>query len=127
MASVQGYLVDTNVLLRLSRLGDPRQQVVKNAINELNSRGVGLYFALQSIAEFWNVCTRPTERNGFGLSIGETSQSVEQLERAMTFLPILAASIPSGGSSSSLTMCVECRSMMRALLPSCRSMASPTS
>ena len=87
MASVQGYLVDTNVLLRLSRLGDPRQQVVKNAINELDSRGVGLYFALQSIAEFWNVCTRPTERNGFGLSIAETSQSVEQLERAMTFLP----------------------------------------
>lgn len=71
MASVQGYLVDTNVLLRLSRLDDPRQQLIRAAINELNGRGTGLYFALQSIAEFWNVCTRPTERNGFGLSIAE--------------------------------------------------------
>ena len=87
MAPVQGYLVDTNVLLRLSRLDDPRQQIVKAAINELNSRGAGLYFVLQSIAEFWNVCTRPTERNGFGLSITETRQCVEQLERAMPFLP----------------------------------------
>jgi predicted nucleic acid-binding protein len=87
MASAQGYLVDTNVLLRLSRLDDPRQQLIKAAINELNGRGAGLYFALQSIAEFWNVCTRPTERNGFGISIAETSQYVEQLERTFTFLP----------------------------------------
>jgi len=33
------------------------------------------------------VCTRPIDRNGFGLSIAETSQRVEYIERTMTFLP----------------------------------------
>jgi predicted nucleic acid-binding protein len=84
---MRGYLVGTNVLLRLSRLDDPQQQLIKAAINELNGQGAGLYFALQNIAEFWNVCTRPTERNGFGLSIAETGQYVEQMERTFTFLP----------------------------------------
>lgn len=86
MALTQGYLVDTNVLLRLFRL-DPRQQLIKATIKELRGRDEGLYFAMQNIAEFWNVCTRPAELNGFGLSTAETSQCVEQIEQTMTFLP----------------------------------------
>lgn len=87
MASTPGYLIDTNILLRLSRLDDPRHQVIKAALKDLNGRGAGLYFSLQNIAEFWNVCTRPAEHNGYGLSIAETNKFVEQLERTMTFLP----------------------------------------
>jgi predicted nucleic acid-binding protein len=53
----------------------------------MNWEGSGLYFSLQNIAEFWNVCTRPAERNGFGLAIAEAKRCVEEVERTMTFLP----------------------------------------
>jgi predicted nucleic acid-binding protein len=60
MGSDPGYLIDTNILLRISRFGDPLHQVVKAALDELRRRDVALYFSLQNVAEFWNVCTRPT-------------------------------------------------------------------
>ncbi len=72
MVSVPEYLIDTNILLRLSRESDPQQHVIQTALDTLDRRGAELYFALQNIAEFWNVCTRPVERNGYGLSIDET-------------------------------------------------------
>jgi len=87
MIPAAGYLVDTNVLLRLFRKTDPLHQSIKQVLSDLNRRGVGLYFALQNIAEFWNVCTRPAERNGFGLSTAETRTCVEEIELKMTFLP----------------------------------------
>ncbi len=33
------------------------------------------------------MCTRPAERNGYGLSIAETNHRVEAIERTMTLLP----------------------------------------
>jgi predicted nucleic acid-binding protein len=87
MASAPGYLVDTNVLLRLFRKVYSLLQLIKSTLSGLNGQGSGLYFSLQNIAEFWNVCTRPTDRNGFGLTVAETIPCVEQLERTMTFLP----------------------------------------
>ena len=56
-------------------------------VGYLDSQGAEFYFSLQNIAEFWNVCTRPTEQNGYGLSIDETSRRVEVIERTMTLLP----------------------------------------
>lgn len=82
-----GYLIDTNILLRLSRLEDPEHKVVKTALDELNRRSVELCFSLQNIAEFWNVCTRPVKQNGYGLTSGETNSLLEFIERKMTFLP----------------------------------------
>jgi len=46
-----------------------------------------LNFALQNVTEFWNVRTRPADRNGYGLAIAETNGRVESIERTMTFLP----------------------------------------
>ncbi|MGA9072074.1 MAG: type II toxin-antitoxin system VapC family toxin [Terracidiphilus sp.] len=80
-------MIDTNVLLRLFRPADPQNKLIKSALSDLNSQGIGLYFSLQNIAEFWNVCTRPTERNGFGLTIFETNSCAQEIERTMTFLP----------------------------------------
>jgi predicted nucleic acid-binding protein len=82
-----GYLIDTNILLRLSRQDDPQHDAIQTALNSLDKQGAEFYFSLQNIAEFWNVCTRPVERNGFGLSIEETNQRVEAIERTMTLLP----------------------------------------
>ena len=87
MVASTGYLIDTNVLLRLFRPVDPQHQFVKSAIRALNGQSAGLYFSLQNIAEFWNVCTRPAERNGYGLTIAESNRCVEEIERTMTFLP----------------------------------------
>lgn len=86
MASVLEYLIDTNILLRLFRKDDPLHDLIKATLSGLNSKGSGLYFSLQNIAEFWNVCTRPTERNGYALSSLETNRCVAEIERTMSFL-----------------------------------------
>lgn len=80
------YLIDTNILLRLSQQRDSQYSLVQAAVAELNKQRAELCFSLQNIAEFWNVCTRPSERNGYGLSIDETRRRVEAIERAMTLL-----------------------------------------
>ena len=59
------YLVDTNVLLRISQRDDPQNELVGTSIKKLFKHGSEHCFALQNIAEFWNVCTRPAERNGW--------------------------------------------------------------
>jgi predicted nucleic acid-binding protein len=87
MALRPGYLIDTNILLRLSKQDDPQHDLVQRALENLDNQGAGLYFSLQNIAEFWNVCTRPVDRNGYGLSIDETILRVEAIEHTMTLLP----------------------------------------
>ena len=62
--SALSYLIDTNILLRLSQYDDPQQPSIEDALGTIDRRGAGLYFSLQNIAEFWNVCTRRAERNG---------------------------------------------------------------
>ena len=87
MAFGPGYLIDTSILLRLSKQDDPQHDLVQSALENLDKQGVGFYFSLQNIAEFWNVCTRPVDRNGYGLSIDDTRLRVEAIEHAMTLLP----------------------------------------
>jgi len=87
MGDAQRYLVDTNVLLRISRQDDPQHELIGSTIEELVERGTELCFALQNISEFWNVCTRPADRNGYGLTIAETDERIRHIERTMTFLP----------------------------------------
>jgi predicted nucleic acid-binding protein len=71
----------------MSRQDDPRHQLIGAALKELKRQETEFCFALQNTAEFWNVSTRPVERNGYGLSIAETNLRVEYIERTMTFLP----------------------------------------
>jgi predicted nucleic acid-binding protein len=87
MAPAKRCLIDTNILLRMSRQDDSRHQLIGDALKELKRQETELCFALQNIAEFWNVSTRPVERNGYGLSMAETNLRVEYIERTMTFLP----------------------------------------
>jgi predicted nucleic acid-binding protein len=87
MAFVPRYLIDTNVLLRIFREDDPQHQLTRAALDELGRRGIETCFSLQNVAEFWNVCTRPLERNGYGLSISDTNHCIDRIERTMTYLP----------------------------------------
>jgi predicted nucleic acid-binding protein len=87
MASEPAYLVDTNILLRLPKQDDPNHPIVEKAMEALVKRGARLCYTSQNISEFWNVCTRPTRHNGFGLTVRETNARVEAIERVMTLLP----------------------------------------
>jgi len=87
MDSARRYLVDTNILLRVSQQGDSRYELIGAALKRLGDQQSQLCFTLQNVAEFWNVCTRPVERNGYGLSPAEANLRVEYVERTMTYLP----------------------------------------
>jgi len=87
MPGEPSYLVDTNVLLRLSKADDPQHGLVRAAIDKLFSIGAVLCYTSQNLAEFWNVCTRPVDRNGLGLSIPETDRRTRAIENVMALLP----------------------------------------
>jgi predicted nucleic acid-binding protein len=81
------YLIDTNILLRRARLSDPLNAVARKAIENLIREGSTLHITSQNIIEFWNVLTRPTEKNGFGMSPAEADTETTQLETFFSFLP----------------------------------------
>jgi predicted nucleic acid-binding protein len=81
------HLIDSNILLRISRRDDPDHAVVDRAIATLAEAGAVFYYTHQNVTEFWNVATRPANLNGFGLSVEEANQAVQAFESGMTFLP----------------------------------------
>lgn len=81
------YLVDTNVLLRLTNRRREQYQMCQDAIRHLRSKDCLLHYTLQNAAEFWNVSTRPVGRNGHGLSAHEAAQGLDDIEGSMTLLP----------------------------------------
>jgi predicted nucleic acid-binding protein len=87
MVDAAGYLTDSNILLRIGRRGDADHEIVSAAIAVIRKAGSLLYFTQQNVAEFWNVSTRPTEKNGFGLSIADTERAVRSFEKAIILLP----------------------------------------
>jgi predicted nucleic acid-binding protein len=87
MADELSYLVDTNILLRVSKADDPQYGFVRAALDKLFSSGAALYYTSQNLAEFWNVCTRPPGRNGLGLSTAETDRRARAIESMMALLP----------------------------------------
>lgn len=82
------WLIDSNVLLRGMEKSDPRYALTRQAVGMLLARGDELCITLQSLAEFWNVCTRPaTARGGLSLTVAETDRRIRIVERYFTFLP----------------------------------------
>jgi len=85
--AITACLVDTNILLRITRRSDPHHQVVDNALASLAGQGTSLHFTHQNIAELWNAMTRPVTRNGFGLTVDEAEREVQAIEAGMSLLP----------------------------------------
>jgi predicted nucleic acid-binding protein len=81
------WLLDTNILLRISKQDDPQYEMLRLALLELRKADARLCFTSQILGEFWNVCTRPLERNGFGLTISETVRVTRVIEETFEFLP----------------------------------------
>ncbi len=81
------WLTDTNILLRLVEITALQHLEAKNAVDKLLKRGDTLYIFLQNISEFWNVCTRPKDKNGLGFSIAQTEAELSKIEQVFDILP----------------------------------------
>jgi hypothetical protein len=79
-------LLDSNILLRISKSDDLQHAAISHALHEL-VWGVRLCYKSQSLAEFWNASARPLDKNGFGLNVAETDRLARVIERDFEFLP----------------------------------------
>jgi predicted nucleic acid-binding protein len=77
-------LVDTNVLLRAVQRNHPASRTAINAIKTLHRQQHILCLAPQNIIEFWNVCTRPVDVNGLGISVAGTDRYTKKLKLMFT-------------------------------------------
>lgn len=80
------HVPDTNVLLRFAFRPDSQHAVVLSALKKLKAGGDKIYVLPQTCVEFWNVFTRPTSRNGFGISVQQTNHSLRLVERIFPLL-----------------------------------------
>jgi predicted nucleic acid-binding protein len=76
--------IDTNVLLRTIEVSNPAHEAAVRAIAALLRAGETLVVTPQIVAEFWNVATRPRERNGIGLTPDLASDELAQIEGFFT-------------------------------------------
>jgi len=81
------YVPDTNVLLRFAVRTDPQHSVVFSAIEKLKNGGDEIHILPQTCVEFWNVFTRPANRNGFGFSVQKSSHALQLVEKIFPLLP----------------------------------------
>ena len=80
------YLVDSNILLRIAQPTHAMHGSAKTAAVKLFTSGQRLVILRQNVREFWNVCTRPSERNGLGFDHRHTEIEVQKLEATFTVL-----------------------------------------
>lgn len=79
-------LVDTNVLIFSVQQGHVWHEESIAAIERLLTANEAVYVLPQNIAEFWNVCTRPTGKNGLGLTPQETADRMKGLDAILSVL-----------------------------------------
>lgn len=85
---MSAWLVDSGILVRYVQPRDPLCAVVRSAIRTLRGQRSTLSFVAQSMAEFWNVSTRPTSaRGGYGMAPARTESRARILEGVFNRLP----------------------------------------
>lgn len=80
-------LLDSNILIRWVQPADLDYPIVQEALEILARNGSVLCYTSQNLGEFWNACTRPVDRNGFGLSPEETDKRASLFESRLRLLP----------------------------------------
>ena len=73
-------LVDTNILLRAAQPSHLMNARAVRALKVLMKREEPLVVAIQNVAEFWNVATRPAGNNGLGFTIEEAQTELARIE-----------------------------------------------
>jgi predicted nucleic acid-binding protein len=74
--------------------GHPLNSLIRATVDRLLDRGEDLYITPQNLIEFWNVATRPLDRNGFGMTPAETALEVARLEHFFLLAPDTPAIYP---------------------------------
>src|SRR5690242_6869258 len=81
------YLVDSNVLLRWVKPNHRDYPAIVSATDAILRHDGVLCYTSQNVGEFWNACTRPVDRNGYGLSPQETGRLTKTFEEKLRLLP----------------------------------------
>jgi len=76
-----GCLIDTGILLRAFDASSAEYRPIRQTIRALWMRQERLVAAVQNLAEFWNVSTRPVDKNGYGLSLERAAKRLALIER----------------------------------------------
>jgi len=79
-------LVDSNILIRWVQLQDISHPIVDACLTRLVEMNATLYYTSQNLGEFWNVLTRPTERNGYGYSPRDADHLAGKIEQSLSLL-----------------------------------------
>jgi predicted nucleic acid-binding protein len=74
------------LLLRSIELNHPMHSQATGALNVLLEGDHEVYLTTQNLFEFWNVCTRPLNRNGLGMIVTQTDAELTRLEGLFTVL-----------------------------------------
>lgn len=81
------YLIDTNVLLTYIFPGRAEHSALRKTIRALSISGENLFITPQNLIEFWNVATRPANRNGLGLTTQQAEIKTSELESVFPLAP----------------------------------------
>lgn len=81
------YLLDTNILLRLSDSSASEHNLVLDAVDRLTLQGDQCVITSQVLVEFWVVATRPISVNGLGWTPERTRTSITELLSQFALLP----------------------------------------
>jgi predicted nucleic acid-binding protein len=81
------YLLDSNLLLRISDRSSRQNRSAKQAVNSLTQSGAFLFITAQNVIEFWSVATRPKAENGLGFTRGQAHRELLGHRAVFTFLP----------------------------------------
>jgi predicted nucleic acid-binding protein len=76
-----GTLVDTSILLRAFDANSEHYRAIRRAFRRALEEKIRLVVTVQNLAEFWNVATRPFDKNGQGLSVERVKRRIEIIER----------------------------------------------
>lgn len=79
-------LCDTGILLRTIDTADSQRYAVTQAVLRLANDGHWLFYTPQNLREFWNVATRPTEKNGLGMSTIDADYAARSIEENLVLL-----------------------------------------
>lgn len=83
------YLLDTNLLLRLSDRVSADRILAEEGITKLRRNGDELCITVQNLIEFWAVVTRPCNVNGFDWT---TQQAETEINILLNKFPLLSDS-----------------------------------
>ena len=89
--TIRRWATDSNILLRITQPEHPMHTEASQATEKLLESGEVLSLFPQNIREFWNVATRPAEKNGLGMTPARAEAEVHKIG---LIFPVLKDGLP---------------------------------